>query len=91
MGNKLRVVGIKPPDSKWKNMKAVLDACRNAGVEAPAEVWEFFDDVEPDEAGVIVDLQIIVTPWQGQDAQGYEVKINSIPKDVKVIRFYNSW
>lgn len=52
----LRVVGIKPPDDKWKKMKEAWDACNSACVPVPEEVLAFFDHEGPDEAGVVVGL-----------------------------------
>lgn len=88
-----RVVGIKPPDEKWKAMKKVWDACSEAGVEPPVEVLEFFGDEDPDDAGVVVGLgdHSCVKEYRAEMQQGFEIVIDALPKDVKIIRFYNSW
>lgn len=57
MGMSTHVVGIRPPDAKWKQMKAVWDACQVAGVEPPDEVAEFFDHSPPDPSGIEVSLE----------------------------------
>lgn len=84
------VVGIKPPDDKWKKMKAVYDACKNAGIETPDEVDEFFNYEIPDQAGVVVEIDEL-REWEEDTSDGYEIDIEKLPKDVKVLRFYNSW
>ena len=86
MSKSMHVVGIRPLSQKWKNMKAAFDACRVAGVEVPEEVLGFFKN--PDSLGVRV--PITVSEYSGDGEEGYEVCIEDIPKDVKVIRFYNS-
>jgi len=89
MSMSTHVIGFKPPDEKWNKMKAIYDACEVAGVPIPSEVDDFFDGEGPDPAGVEVKL----TPreWQDDMRQGYEIDIDSLPKGVKTIRFYNSW
>ncbi len=83
-------VGIKPPDDKWKEMKVVWDACEKAGVEKPVEVDSYFNDEPPDEAGVIVEVD--TTEWDdGEMSSGLEVHLDKIDKDIKIIRFVNSW
>ena len=54
MGMNTHISGFKPPDEKWKKMKAVMDACLRAGIPCPEEVRDFFGPEEPDKAGVLV-------------------------------------
>jgi hypothetical protein len=85
----LYVKGFKPPDEKWKEMKQVYDACRKAKIDPPKEVEKFFNYEEPDDNGMEVNL-----PTKGWDKPGYdgfELKVEDIPKDVKVLRFLASY
>tara|TARA_Y100000310_G_scaffold345655_1_gene467795 strand:+ start:14815 stop:15081 length:267 start_codon:yes stop_codon:yes gene_type:complete len=84
------VVGFKPPDKKWKEMKAVWDACNDANIKIPDDVCEYFGEEDPDDEGVSVKLKIM--DWSNEYSEdGYELKVSDIPEDVKVIRFYNSY
>jgi hypothetical protein len=47
MGMSTHVVGFKPPDEKWRKMKAVWDACEAAGTDPPAAVSKFFEGDVP--------------------------------------------
>ena len=89
------VVGFKPPDEKWQKMFAIWKACDEANISTPEEVNEFFNDEEPDESGVRVDLSELedcCREWNDGDmSQGFEIVVDKIPKDIKVVRFYNSW
>jgi len=93
MSMSTRVIGFKPPDKKWNEMKAIWDACEEAEIEVPDAVLDFFDGAEPDSSGVAVELP--VTEWIDADCggsgYGYELKTSDIPEHVSVIRFYNSW
>jgi hypothetical protein len=97
MGMSTHVVGIKPPDATWKKMKKVWDTCKDAGVDPPDQVRNFFGDESPDEAGVVVEereLQQVGALKEcrpHESAQGYEVDLRKLPPDIKIIRFYNSW
>jgi len=45
------------PDRKWEQMKDVWDSCKQAGVEVPSEVGEYFGWKEPDDTGVLIDIE----------------------------------
>lgn len=89
------IVGIKPADEKWKQMKAARDACIKAGIEIPIEVNEFFDWMTPDENGVLVNLEECsadcVEEYNNEGESGFQVNLSKVPKDVKFLRFTNSW
>lgn len=93
MGMSTHVVGFKPPDDKWKNMKKAWDACEKAGINIPYEILEFFDHQAPDDSGVEVSIERLdcTQKWIGESCDGFEVDIKKLPADVTVIRFYNSW
>ncbi len=46
---RIRILGVKPEfdDGTWKKMKKVWDACKDAEVDPPQEVEEFFGDEGP--------------------------------------------
>ncbi len=89
------VVGFVPPDKKFKKMLAVYEACELAGVEIPKEVDTFFNGEIPDPSGVVISLSggehPAVTAWNDDISEGFEVELDKLPKDIKVLRFYNSW
>lgn len=103
MGMSTHVVGFKPPDEKWRKMKAAWDSCTAAGVDVPKEIGEFFNWSAPDERGVIVKLEEwkdgkkvlheCLREWSEDThtREGYEIDVTKLPKDVTVLRFYNSW
>lgn len=92
MSMSCNITGIKPPDEKWKKMKALFDACNDAEVSVPDEVWDFFDGEEPDPDGVVVSLEEESTCLGGKfSGRGYTIHVDDIPKDVKIIKFENSW
>jgi hypothetical protein len=88
--------GIVPPDSDWKKMKRIYDACIDANINVPDDVWTFFDNEEPDDSGVIIDLLekkdvCICREWGDMNRTGHELDVCDIPKNIKTLRFYNSW
>ena len=95
MGMSTHVVGFKPIDGKWKHMKAVWDSCVAAEIDVPDAVMDFFNGEDPNDSpgGVIVDLDKskCVTPYRSDDAEGFDVDITKLPKDVTILRFTNSW
>ncbi len=93
MSMSTHVLGFKPPDDKWKRMKDVRDACIAAKIPVPKEVDQFFGWTTPTDAGVEVDLEKTdcVRSYEGCSGGGFDVDVKLLPKDVTIIRFYNSW
>lgn len=87
------VEAIRPADARFEKMLAVWNACADAGIAAPEEVSRFFDGRPPDPKGVVVSLSghPAVKKYEADCASGLEVEIGELPKDIKVIRFVNSW
>lgn len=93
MSMNTNIVGFRPPDEKWKKMKAIWDSCNEAGIEPPAEVDRFFNGIPPDGSGVEVEIEntSCCRKYQEEMRSGYEVEIAKLPKDIKIIRFWNSF
>ncbi len=96
MSMSTHVVGFKPPDEKWRQMKAVYDACTAAKCRVPQEVWDFFGGDVPDPSGVTVPEGHLlscgaVKPYTAEMENGYEIDIAKLPADVKIVRVYNSF
>lgn len=99
MGVDYIVEGIAPPDETWKKMKAIWDACIDAGVQPPREVDDFFEDEPPDPDGVVKfhkywnssPTEIIWPQWIEAFADkgrcGVNVDVRKLPKHIKIIRF----
>lgn len=85
------VIGIKPPDDRWKHMKEIFDRCKELGEEAPQFVWDFFDGEAPQPDGVKVKIPHAEYDNSEHSEQGIDVHIDQLPEDVKIIRFINSW
>jgi len=96
MGRRTYVVGFKKPDERWRQRKAIYDACEAANIEPPEEVCRYFEGDKPDPAGVNVSHAALrecgaVTEWEEDMSNGYEVDVTKLPPDVTVIRFVNSY
>jgi phage terminase large subunit-like protein len=51
MGVSYDVVGIKPADEKYTQMKNIYELCERANVQVPKEVREFFRGTMPGARG----------------------------------------
>lgn len=93
MGMSTFIIGFRPPDKRWKEMKKIWDSCDKANIEQPKEVDEFFDGEEPDASGVKIELEgtEAVQDYDEENGSGFQVDISKLPKDLKLIRFYNNW
>ncbi len=96
MGMSTHVIGFKPPDEKWKKMKAIYDSCNAAGVSVPREVYEFFNNDTPTEEGVAVSEKDLVKAgavkaYRDDMKDGYDIFTDKLDPDIKIIRVYNSY
>ena len=91
MSMSTHIIAFRPPDEKFQRMKAAFDACVAAGIDPPQELWAFFNGETPSEEGVEIDISNAVYPWGEDTQEGYQVDLSKLPKDVKYIRFYNSF
>jgi hypothetical protein len=97
MSMSTHVEAFKPPNEKWLRMKAVWDACDDAGIEQPGEVETYFGGMPPDPAGVEVPRGDLFTSGAVRDwkydhvSEGYEIDVAKLPADVTIVRVYNSY
>ena len=95
----LNVIGIRNISDKsiFDKMKKVKDACNEAKIDYPQEVKDYFGDAlnyDDFQYGVeekMLNIELPLKDWHNDSQEGYELEIKDIPKDVKTIRFYNSW
>lgn len=95
MGMSSYVVGFRPADKKWEEMLAIWNMCKKAKVAIPEEVIDFFDDCDPNgKPGLDVSLPEDAVEEYNHDKHcqsGYTVDVSKLPKDVRYVRFINSW
>lgn len=93
MGMTIHVIGIIPPDAKFKKMLAAHTACLLAGIEIPEELQKFFNYERPDENGVLIDIENddCVKEYNSTSVSGFDIDVNKLPVGVKIIRVYNTW
>lgn len=79
------VEALRPPDDRFRQMKAVWDACKKAKTDTPDEVDEFFNYEPPDSLGTAEELkhQILESEWE----LGFQVAVKDIPAWATHIRF----
>ena len=91
MSMSTHVEGVMPADERWKQMKAVHDACTAAGLEVPAQVVAYFGFEVPDDAGAVMllDHRHGVRRWHREGRRGFDVELALLPEDVAIVRFYH--
>jgi len=101
MGMSTHIVGFKDRTEHDKHLR-VLEVCKDAGVSVPRETAAYLGDdsegVDPNawdeyeiEEALQTSLGACVREFNREMEQGYEIVVDSIPDDVKVIRVYNSY
>ncbi len=105
MGHSSSVYAISPPSEQdldaTRKMKAVWDACVQAGVPVPEKVTAFFA-IHPAEPvakvtrlyeGSFGTITQALRPYGkvGSGEEGYEVDLDKLPAGTKTIRFVCHW
>ena len=92
MGVSSHVCGYRPADAEWKKMAKIWNACVEAKVAVPPEVYTFFDGEDPEnKPGMEVDIDAAVEEISHDSSSGYQVDVTKLPKGVRYVRFENSW
>jgi hypothetical protein len=87
----VHILGFRPPDARWEQMRQVYEGCQRAGVPVPREVEAFFGWGPPDPAGIRVELPVRVWEDPARDQDGYELLVADIPPQVTVVRVSMSY
>jgi len=92
MGMSSRVEFFQPADKEWDDKKSVYNACVHAGIDIPEEVCQFFNWETPGEClGKEVKVPEAISDYSSEMTSGFEVELSKLPKQVKFIRFINSF
>ena len=97
MSMSTHIQAFRDMNGEFKKMLEILLFCREKGVSLPKEVEEYFgDNADYDEDEIKdemleIDITSLVRDWTSTSADGYEVDVKDLPKEVKTLRFYNSW
>ncbi len=93
MGMSSSVVLLRSKDDPtYQKFLAVLNTCKEAGINPPDEVDEYFggDGIDNDpENPLVIDFE--PREWSDEMQEGFEIDLDKIPNGVKTIRFYNSY
>lgn len=93
MGMSTHVIGFRPPDERWHQMKNAHDALLAAGLPLTTEIELFFENCHPDPSGQEVDIERTpaVKEWSDEHRSGFEIDIRKLPPECYIVRVYNSW
>ena len=92
MGVSYDVVGIKPADEKYTQMKNIYELCERANVQVPKEVREFFRGTMPGARGLETYLSEmepdpLVVEENNDDDYRLIVDLRKLPEDIKILAF----
>jgi hypothetical protein len=92
MGMSTHVVGFRIADEKFKKMKALWLSCDEMQVPVPDEVENYFEGEHPcNMEGCEVELGDALEEYDTENGCGYQIDVSKLPKDLTILRFYNSY
>ena len=92
MGVSYHIIGIKPADEKYNQMKTIYELCESANVSIPKEVREFFSGTTPGTRGLETYLSEmepdpLVIEDTSEDDYRLIVDLRKLPDDIKILAF----
>lgn len=83
------VEGLIKPDKNHLSKVNAYQACLDAGVSIPDELYKYFNYEAPDECGLVKDLNDTESVTQDNDESSYwyDVDLSKIDKNIHIIRF----
>jgi hypothetical protein len=88
------IVGVRNLDGQFTNMMKVKKACDMAGIGYPQEISKYFKHPQESEQYLRLEMEEMEIKFKEISENGtvcYEVNLKDLPKEVKSIRFSNSW
>ena len=82
--------GIIEPDETFRKKFNAFQACKEAGIKIPEELWDYFDGDQPDPSGIVVPIEASCDKgdWSHRIL---EVDLTTLRKDVSKIQFVISY
>ena len=98
MGMSTRILAVIEADSEWIKMKQAWEACEDAGVTIPKELFDYFDGVCPKNMnGKEINLNMYKNNHESLDLHDHDyiesfiVDISKLPKGTKKIKIEHHW
>ena len=95
MSISINLVGYRKADETFHRMKAVYDACKKAKIDPPQSVEKYFGYDSPTQYGNQIALKPDETPgitsYNENECDGFDVDLDKLPPEIRVLRFYNSY
>jgi len=93
MSMSTHIVAIVAPNEEFNKKLKAYKACEDAGVQPPNELLRFFRYEEPNPDGTIIDIELFsfVKQYNEEGRSGFDIDVSKIDKNIKTIRFYNSF
>ena len=98
MGMNTYIKGVRDLDGEFKRMMDMKKLCDSKGFSYPKEVMEYFGSLIGESDAYIreemetIDLpKDLVIESQDDSREFFDIEIDRIPKEVKILRFVNSY
>lgn len=97
MSMSTHVIAFRDMDGEFKRILEAKKFCDERHLSYPKEVEAYFrgyagiSENGLREQFLTVNIDTILTRWQDESSAGYELEVTQLPKEVKILRFYNSW
>ncbi len=96
MSMSTKITGVRDLDKEFKKMMKVKLACEEAEIDYPENIYKYF--INPDESEEslrekmeFVSIKEAICVKNKDMIDGWQVDLSKLPKDVKAIRFENSY
>lgn len=97
MSMSTHIHAFRDMDGEFKRMMDAKVYCDAHSLSYPREVDTYFRGSAEESEQYLrdemleIDIRDALTDYSDHSSQGYEVDVSKLPKEVKTIRFVNSW
>jgi hypothetical protein len=84
-------------DGKFKKMMEAKKYCDKNNLSYPKEIKEYFgelldqNDKDIEDEMAEIDIENVIEEYKEEMSEGFEIELSKLPKEVKKIRFINSY
>jgi hypothetical protein len=97
------IVGVRDLEASFAKMAKIKEACDEAGIDYPEAVKDYFKEgtnrkfTAGENIALLreemetVDITVAISRPVGGSSDAWEIDLSKLPKDVKAVRFINSY
>jgi len=81
----LQVTALCKPDDQFQSMKKVWEACTEALLDVPDEVYEYFGEEGPGDDDMMAE-DVELTEFSENMVDGWQINLSELPENAEILQ-----